>query len=238
MATALDVDAGRVQVVSSSESTSFFGRVFAGRRESSILRNEREYSSALCEAASEDFSDLDQLGFLSVPGGRDKEGRQVVLVAAKHYPARMLKTDRVFRYLIHKLDAVVDEPYVVVWLHTASSYWTNCPSLAWLWRTYERLPCKYRSNLARLYVVHCDLPLWGALAALGPLLSADFWRKIEWVSRVEFLWDHIPKKQLLPALPAYVAEHDALLEDQPLMDYGVVASKEVNNVPGLPAPPM
>ncbi len=42
------------------------------------------------------------------------------------------------RYLIHKLDALVEEPYVVVWLHTGSSYWSNCPSLAWLWRTYER----------------------------------------------------------------------------------------------------
>lgn len=61
------------------------------------MQNEREYSSALSEAATEDFSDLDQLGFLSVPGGRDKEGRQVVMVAAKNYPARVLKTDRVFR---------------------------------------------------------------------------------------------------------------------------------------------
>lgn len=42
------------------------------------------------------------------------------------------------RYFAHTLDALVDEPYVVVWLHTGSSYWNNCPSLAWLWRTYER----------------------------------------------------------------------------------------------------
>lgn len=45
-------------------------------------------------------------------------------------------------------------------------------------RAPHRLPCKYRTNLARLFVVHCDLPLWGALATLGPLLSADFWRKV------------------------------------------------------------
>lgn len=43
-----------------------------------------------------------------------------------------------------------------------------------------------------------------------------------------------PQKQLV--IPDFVAEHDAILEDQPLMDYGVVAAKELNSVPGLPGP--
>ncbi|PNG98986.1 Rho GTPase-activating protein 8, partial [Tetrabaena socialis] len=137
-------------------------------------------------------------------------------------------------YLVFKLDQLADEPYSVVWFHTRSTYWQNCPSLAWLWRTYERLPSKYRTNLHRLFVVHCDMPLWVGLAALGPLFSEALWRKVEWISRVEFLWDHIGKKQL--AVPDFVAEHDSVLEDQPLMDYGVVATKEVNSLPGMPAP--
>lgn len=41
-------------------------------------------------------------------------------------------------YLATRLDRVVDEPYSVVWFHTRSTYWKNCPSLMWMWRTYER----------------------------------------------------------------------------------------------------
>ncbi|KXZ51642.1 hypothetical protein GPECTOR_12g606 [Gonium pectorale] len=195
---------------------------------------EQEYATTLSDASADDFSDLDQLEFLRV-SGRDSEGRPLVTVVSRNFPAKVLNVERVYRYLITRLDAVAEDgPYSVVWFHTCASYWQNCPSVAWMWRTYERLPCKYRSNLHRMFVVHCDLPLWLGLAALGPLCSEDLWRKVEWVSRVEFLWEHVPKKQL--ALPDFVAEHDSVLEDQPLMDYGLVASKEVAQVPGLPGP--
>ncbi len=45
-----------------------------------------------------------------------------------------------------------------------------------------------------------------------------------------------PQKQL--SVPSFVSEHDSLLEEQPLLDYGVVAAKEVEAVPGMPAPHM
>ncbi|GFR46256.1 hypothetical protein Agub_g7808 [Astrephomene gubernaculifera] len=231
-------DLGRqaaVQIVSDTgrQPQSFFGRFLQRRRDAAAVRSEQEYASILSESLGHDFSDLDQLEFLQT-SGRDKDGRPLVVVVARNFPAKVLNPDRVYRYLITRLDAIADGPYSVVWFHTCSSYWQNCPSLSWLWRTYERLPPKYRSHLHRLFVVHCDLPLWVGLAALGPLLSEALWRKVEWVARVEFLWDHVHKKQL--AVPDFVSEHDALLEEQPLADYGVVAAREVNAVPGLPGP--
>ncbi|EFJ40405.1 hypothetical protein VOLCADRAFT_77960 [Volvox carteri f. nagariensis] len=220
----------QMQVVSSQ---GFFGRWLQARRAAAAIRGEQLYATTLSDSATYDFSDLDRLEFLQL-SVRDKEGRQLVVVMARNYPAKVLDPERVYRYLITRLDRIVEGPYSVVWFHTGSTYWQNSPGLSWLWRTYERLPMKYKANLHRVYVVHCDLPMWVGLAALGPLLSEALWRKVEWVSRVEFLWDHVPKKQLV--IPDFVAEHDALLEDQPLMDYGVVATKEVNSVPGLPGP--
>lgn len=41
-----------------------------------------------------------------------------------------------------------------------------------------RLPPKYRSHLHRLFVVHCDLPLWVALAAVAPACTEALWRKV------------------------------------------------------------
>ncbi len=44
------------------------------------------------------------------------------------------------------------------------------------------------------------------------------------------LWPLPPppvQKRVQPALPAFVHDHDAILEDQPLSDYGLVATKEV-----------
>ncbi|KAG2499473.1 hypothetical protein HYH03_002420 [Edaphochlamys debaryana] len=229
--------AGSVAVATPEQPTpsslGFIGRIMHQRRAQAALRAEQAYATELSACAEEDFSDLDQLEFLQVRG-HDNDGRRLVVVVARNYPAKVLKLDRVYRYLITRLDSIVDEPYSIVWFHTQSSYWRNCPSLAWLWRTYERLPSKYRERLHRLYVVHCDLPLWMAASALVPLFSEALWSKVAWISRVEFLWDHLPKKQF--AVPDFVAEHDAILEDQPLMDYGVVATKEINNVPGLPTP--
>ena len=59
--------------------------------------------------------------------------------------------------------------------------------------TLCRLPPKFRSNLASVYVLHCDLLLWAASAALLPWLSGQMWRKVTWISRLECLWDYVNK---------------------------------------------
>ncbi len=41
-----------------------------------------------------------------------------------------------------------------------------------------RLPPKYRAHLHRLFVVHCDLPLWVALGAVAPACTEALWRKV------------------------------------------------------------
>mmetsp|Transcript_7271 Transcript_7271/g.15870 ORF Transcript_7271/g.15870 Transcript_7271/m.15870 type:complete len:238 (+) Transcript_7271:119-832(+) len=213
-------------------SSSWFGRWFS--RTDPVRKAEQEYSQALVSCSSEDFSDLDAMGFLHVgPNLRDKLGRPLIVVVAKNYRPNVVSLDRLYRYTISRCDAVADSSYSMVWMHTGATYWSNCPSLSWMWRTYERLPARYRSNLQSLYVLHCDLSLWLSSMMLCPWWSALLWRKITWISRVEFLWDYVVKKGF--PVPAFVAEHDSILEDQPLQDYGLVTSKEMAAA-GMPNP--
>lgn len=60
------------------------------------VQAEQEYADCLASCAGEDFSDLDALEFLTT-GLADKEGRPVLCVVAKHYPARVLQLERVYK---------------------------------------------------------------------------------------------------------------------------------------------
>lgn len=229
---------GDVATTSGRPGRGLLGWIWGRRGPESAESAEAAYLQTLAEAAAEDFADLNQLNFLS--SALDRDGRPLVWINAKNFPAAgkfpaRVSLQRLLRYLVNTLDGVCDEPYTLVWLHTGASYTKNCPSLAWLWRTYERLPPKYRTHMAHMYIVHCDLTLWLGISALLPWWSSSLWKKIVWIDRVEFLEPELlTKKQLKTLLPAYVVEHDAILEDQPLMDYGVVAPKDM--VPGIPVP--
>jgi Rho GTPase-activating protein 1 len=182
---------------------------------------QEDYAARL-SSTSHSAADLDALNFIHT-GLKDRSGHPVVLILARNYNTRACSLDTLHTYLIQKLDALVDQPYVIVWAHTEATYWSNCPSIKWLFQTYHQLPDKYRSNLQKVYMLHCDTTLWLGSWAMLPVVSPDLWSKLEWVSRVEFLVDAgIAKQQLLEALPEYVVEHDGILEDEPLVDYGIV----------------
>ncbi|GFH08238.1 Sec14p-like lipid-binding protein, partial [Haematococcus lacustris] len=160
------------------------------------LQAEERHRELLAVADGEDFADLDKLGFLQT-GLEDKQGRQVVLVIAKLYPAKVLQRDRVLRYFCRKVHAVAEAPYSLVWLHSTATYWENCPSALWMWRTWDSLPAHYRTNLVAMHAA------------------------------------------LLPRLPEFVCEHDGVLEEQPLADYGIVAQTGLTaGLSGGVAPPL
>ncbi len=167
-------------------------------------------------------TDVDALKVIHT-GLNDRSGRPVVLILARNYNTIACSLETLHTYIIQKLDKLVEQPYVIIWAHTEATYWSNCPSIKWLIQTYHQLPDKYRSNLQKIYMVHCDTTLWLGSWALMPLASPDLWSKLEWVARVEFLWAAgFSKQQVLDALPQYVLEHDGILEEEPLVDYGIV----------------
>jgi len=59
-------------------------------------------------------------------------------------------------------------------------------------RPPRRLPEHNRTSCQGLHIMHCDAALWGATSAAS-VLSAGLWRKISWVSRLEFLDELVEK---------------------------------------------
>lgn len=126
-------------------------------------------------------------------------------------------------------------PYVVVYFHTAVQRNDNHPGLWALRDLYETLPNQLKHRLQAVYAVHPGLRARVVLATLGRLfLSAGFFSKLVYVSRLEFLTEYVRKGQI--DIPEFVVEHDQELETRPLMDYGLeVDPLQNHNTPLGPA---
>lgn len=113
-------------------------------------------------------------------------------------------------------------------LHSAALTHIAPPAgLLWLCRLWERLPARLRRSLHRLYIVHSDLTLRTSLNLVGPMLSDGLIDRCDVPLRIEFLFPELDERLLRAAVPAFVWEHDAELEEHPLVDYGIVADKSV-----------
>ncbi|GMH45377.1 hypothetical protein BSKO_13334 [Bryopsis sp. KO-2023] len=185
---------------------------------------EEFHETTTSENKDENFSDLEMLQFIQT-GFFDLNGQATVLIIAKHLPATVISPERISRFILLKLEAIATEKhYSVVYIHTGSSYWTNSPGVRWLWNSYSSSPPWCRAKLQQVYVVHPDLQLHASMWLLCRWMSDRLWSKVHFFVRLEFLWDHFAKDAL--PLPTSVYEHDQELEDHPLMDYGIITSKE------------
>mmetsp|Transcript_14284 Transcript_14284/g.36989 ORF Transcript_14284/g.36989 Transcript_14284/m.36989 type:complete len:224 (+) Transcript_14284:289-960(+) len=174
----------------------------------------------------DEWEDFEELEFLYVAENCTCKGMRVAVVVGKHlvmYPG--LDPERLYRYVEWKLESVArDGPFVMLYVHSNASYTENCPGVLWLRSLYSRLPGVCRDNLRAFWVLHCNWALWFTMLSICPyLMASDFWGKVEYINRVEYLELRI--RGALD-LPPFVLEHDRLLEDQPLADYGLFATKE------------
>mmetsp|Transcript_34022 Transcript_34022/g.96383 ORF Transcript_34022/g.96383 Transcript_34022/m.96383 type:complete len:144 (-) Transcript_34022:192-623(-) len=128
--------------------------------------------------------------------------------------------ERLRRYAVQKLESVADRPFVLLYVHSQVSYMENCPGVLWLRSLHNSLSAQCTKNMASLAILHCSWSLWMLMMTLCP---AALYAKVEYYSRIEFLEEEL---QGTLELPSFVLEHDKLLEDQPLADYGIFATKE------------
>ena len=102
---------------------------------------EARYATALEAACSEedDFRDLTDCGFLSVPC-EDLSGRPVVFVVPQKLPQGALAPDaeRLYRFVIQRLDPEVSAPYSVVYVHSDAAERHARPNVLQLRSMYER----------------------------------------------------------------------------------------------------
>eukprot|EP00252_Welwitschia_mirabilis_P006004 TRINITY_DN16646_c0_g1_i1.p1 TRINITY_DN16646_c0_g1~~TRINITY_DN16646_c0_g1_i1.p1 ORF type:complete len:238 (-),score=45.27 TRINITY_DN16646_c0_g1_i1:351-1064(-) len=180
---------------------------------------EDEWHDCHCE---EDFSDLEDLHFLDLQG-TDKSGRKLLRIIGKFFPAPVVDAERLKRFVAHKMSLAVPEgPFGIVYIHTGVKKEDNSPGISTLKYIYEDLPLDFKQRLQVVYFLHPGIRSWLVLGTLGRfMLSEGLYWKIKYISRLEFLWNDIKKRQI--EIPDFVYEHDELLEYRPLMDYGIEA---------------
>lgn len=172
--------------------------------------------------STDDFSDLEQLQFLRFEGV-DSQQRLILRIVGKFLPATVVNGERLKQFVARKLtNEMGAEEFCIVYFHATVDRGENSPGMLTLRRIYEDLPQELRQKLGAIYVVHPGLRSRLVLATLGRFfLSEGFYSKLKYISRVEFLWDHLKKGQV--EVPEFVQEHDQDLEERPLMDYGLEA---------------
>ncbi|CAF2247106.1 unnamed protein product [Brassica napus] len=126
--------------------------------------------------------------------GRDKRRRKILRIIGKFFPARFLSLD-----VLKKTE--------------------NFPGISALRAIYDAIPVNVRDNLQEVYFLHPGLQSRLFLATCGRFLfSGGLYGKLRYVSRVDYLWEHVRRNEI--EMPEFVYDHDDDLEYRPMMDYG------------------
>eukprot|EP00249_Psilotum_nudum_P014050 c24638_g1_i1 orf=197-967(+) len=172
------------------------------------------------DVQKDEFLDMEELQFLTVEGV-DKQARKILRITGKFFPASVVDSTRLKEYVVRKITKeLAEEPFCVVYFNTRAKRRENGPGVLTLKRIYDTLPQDYRNRLQIIYFVHPGLLSRTIMGTFGRFFMSDgLYGKVEYISRIEFLWDHMKKGQI--EVPDLVYEHDNELEHRPLMDYGL-----------------
>ncbi|KAF9683198.1 hypothetical protein SADUNF_Sadunf05G0187500 [Salix dunnii] len=175
-------------------------------------------SLTLLESDQENL--LEKLGIFKIQG-RDKAGRKVLLITGKLFPARVVSSEVLKKYLEEKIYPKLEEkPFSVVYMHTDVQRSENFPGISVLRSIYEDIPISVKNHLECVHFLHPDLQARLFLATFGRFLfSGGLYSKLKYVTRLEFLWDHVRRSEI--EIPEFVYDHDEELEYRPMMDYGL-----------------
>eukprot|EP00242_Pyramimonas_sp_CCMP2087_P006143 CAMPEP_0198200290 /NCGR_PEP_ID=MMETSP1445-20131203/3329_1 /TAXON_ID=36898 /ORGANISM="Pyramimonas sp., Strain CCMP2087" /LENGTH=288 /DNA_ID=CAMNT_0043870305 /DNA_START=155 /DNA_END=1021 /DNA_ORIENTATION=- len=197
------------------------GKTSAEVEAAAEIEKEGNFQRKLAEMEDDDYSDIAALKLIET-SGVDRFGRPVVWITGRHIPAVGLDLERIKWYMFSVLHEVAQQrEFVIVYYHTEATWEENSPGVRWIRNAYEEIPMHFKQNLKRFLVVHPGIQMRTCMWVLGPWASGGFWDKLEYVDRVEFLWEDIDRSQCL--IHKFIEEHDKELETQPLMDYGLYA---------------
>lgn len=141
-----------------------------------------EYQEMLNAAAAENFEDFERENIIYF-GGQDKFDRTVVMVVAGRIPERD-RLDRFLLFVVHKLDKVVQRPYVIVSCqHDMSN--SKRPPFSWIKKVYKLLSRQYKKNLKALYLVHSGFVFKFIFKLVSMFMASKFRKKIHKVRSCE-----------------------------------------------------
>ncbi|KAH7519865.1 hypothetical protein FEM48_Zijuj08G0082500 [Ziziphus jujuba var. spinosa] len=169
--------------------------------------------------------------------GKDKQGRKILRIIGKFLPARIVSVDVLKKYLEQKIyPKLGKKPFSVLYVHTGVQRSENFPGISALRSIYDTIPINVKENLEAVYFVHPGLQARLFLATFGRLLfSGGLYGKLRYVSRVDYLWEHVRRNEVV--IPEFVFDHDEDLEHRPMMDYGLESDHpRVYDAPTLDSP--
>ncbi|XP_062023325.1 uncharacterized protein LOC133739558 [Rosa rugosa] len=177
-------------------------------------------SAALSLSDQQQMKVIEKLEVFKIQG-RDKLGRKVLRIVGKSLPARSVSKEALNEYLKEKIFPKLEEkPFSIVYVHTDVNRSENFPGISTLRSIYEAIPVNVKDNLEAVYFVHPGLQARLFLATFGRLLfTGGLYRKVNYVTRLEFLWDHVRRNEM--EIPEFVYDYDEELEYRPMMDYGI-----------------
>ncbi|KAH9608189.1 hypothetical protein KSS87_015774 [Heliosperma pusillum] len=190
------------------------------QNQSSIDNDDDIWQDCPSYFADEDFSDLETRDFFRLQGS-DKSGYPIFRIVGKYFPASIISAERLKKYVFYKIYTQLPEgPFSILYMHTTVQKDENSPGMTILRWIYEDLPADIKDRLQVIYFLHPGLRSRLAFATLGRFfLSANLYWKIKYVSRLQYLWDDVKKGEV--EIPEFVKNHDNILENRPLTDYGI-----------------
>ncbi|KAG6388488.1 hypothetical protein SASPL_149916 [Salvia splendens] len=150
--------------------------------------------------------------------GCDRRGRPLLRIIGKFFPARLVSAEATKKFLEDEIFPNLEgRPFSAVYVHTEVSRGDNFPGISALKSIYDAVP----GGLEAVYFLHPGIQSRLFLAAFGRLIFGGAgYGKVKYVSRLEFLWEHVRRKGA--EIPEFVHEFDEEMEWRPTtVDYGI-----------------
>ncbi|KAH7849322.1 hypothetical protein Vadar_016249 [Vaccinium darrowii] len=189
-----------------------------------------------CNSFELDQQVIQKLGIFKIQG-RDKRGRNILRILGKFFPGRILNVDAVKKYLESEIFPKLErKPFAVLYVHTDVERSANFAGISALRSVYDAIPVNVRENLEAVYFLHPGLQARLFLATFGRFMfSGGLYGKLRYVSRLDYLWDHVRRTEI--DVPDFVYDHDEDLEYRPMMDYGLESDHpRVYGAPAVDSP--
>ncbi|KAL1695108.1 hypothetical protein GGG16DRAFT_45983 [Schizophyllum commune] len=152
--------------------------------------------------------------------GVDYETRPMVVMCASALPdPKEVNYDVLLTRILAYLNLYVESDYTVVFFAAGGRH---TPGWNWVWKAYRSLSRKYRKNLKRLYIVHSTFFSKMLFSLAGAIISAKFFRKIEYISTLSELAYHVPLTQI--DIPPAVYQENAQYEREIVLPMPVRSS--------------
>ncbi|XP_009589270.1 uncharacterized protein [Nicotiana tomentosiformis] len=164
---------------------------------------------------------IDKLQIFKIQG-KDKRGCTILRIIGKLFPARIISVEAVNKYLLEKIYPNLEQrQFSIVYAHTGVNRSENFPGIAALRSICDAMPANVKDHLKAVYFLHPSLQSRLFLALFGRLLfTGGIYWKLNYVTRLEFLWEHVKRKEI--EMPEFVYEFEEELDDyRPMTDYGM-----------------